>query len=493
MRHCTILAATTTVAAALVAVVSTMSAAPAAQAATPGPTLRLIAAQNSITVGKFRNQPVSLDPGIWLESLGTALRFDVRRASLTKPMTITQIIRTALGKVERRRLPGTLLDSWNGLKDFARFTVRNSKGKLVASLSVTFCTDSYDSQRVSAASAPASPYPQQCALDPFQLATVWGIQRGWAVDPAQSSSLPDFSLALGRYHVTETITGRYIRLFRIPADFATATVAVTVVNANSSGATGRGSSPSQLKAPSQLGALPNVRYLARPPRAALPDLVAQPSWGISTSHTRSGHDLLDFGATVWIGGNSPLDVEGFRVPGSLVMKAYQYFWRNGRIIGRVRAGTMGFDNKKGHHHWHFQQFAVYRLLNASKNLAVRSHKDGFCIAPTDSVDLLLPHAIWQPSEIGLGGQCGVATALWVQEYLPVGWGDTYAQYVAGQAFDITNLQNGTYYIEIITNPLRKLHELTFANDTSLRKVILGGSPGNRTVRVPAWHGIDPES
>jgi len=174
------------------------------------------------------------------------------------------------------------------------------------------------------------------------------------------------------------------------------------------------------------------------------------------------------------------------------MKAYQYFWRNGRIIGRARAGTMGFDNKKGHHHWHFQQFALYRLLNASKNLAVRSHKDGFCIAPTDSVDLLLPHAIWQPSEIGLGGQCGVATALWVQEYLPVGWGDTYAQYVAGQAFDITNLQNGTYYIEIITNPLRKLHEMTFANDTSLRKVILGGSPGNRTVRVPAWHGIDPE-
>ena len=26
----------------------------------------------------------------------------------------------------------------------------------------------------------------------------------------------------------------------------------------------------------------------------------------------------------------------------------------------------------------------------------------------------------------------------------------------------------------------------------LRKVILGGTPGHRTVKVPAWHGIDPE-
>jgi hypothetical protein len=23
-------------------------------------------------------------------------------------------------------------------------------------------------------------------------------------------------------------------------------------------------------------------------------------------------------------------------------------------------------------------------------------------------------------------------------------------------------------------------------------VILGGTPGHRTVKVPAWHGIDPE-
>ncbi len=63
----------------------------------------------------------------------------------------------------------------------------------------------------------------------------------------------------------------------------------------------------------------------------------------------------------------------------------------------------------------------------------------------------------------------------------------------GQSFDITHVPNGAYYIEIIANPLKVLRESNTSNDVSLRRVILGGRPGHRTVRVPAWHGIDPES
>ena len=175
------------------------------------------------------------------------------------------------------------------------------------------------------------------------------------------------------------------------------------------------------------------------------------------------------------------------------MKAYQYFWQGGHIIGRVRAGTMGFDSKKGHNHWHFEQFAQYQLLNSGQQLAVRSHKVGFCIAPTDPVDLLQPGAVWQPSFLGFGGQCGSTTALWVQEMMPVGWGDTYSQSVAGQSFDISGLPNGTYYIEVVANPQKVLHESDTGNDVSLREVVLGGTPGHRTVRVPAWNGIDPRA
>jgi hypothetical protein len=114
------------------------------------------------------------------------------------------------------------------------------------------------------------------------------------------------------------------------------------------------------------------------------------------------------------------------------------------------------------------------------------------IAPTDPVDLLEPNAVWQPSYLGFGGQCGSTTALWVQELMPVGWGDTYFQSIAGQSFNITGVPNGTYYIQVAANPLKVLHESDTSNNVSLRKDILGGKPGHRTVRVPAVNGIDPE-
>ncbi len=53
------------------------------------------------------------------------------------------------------------------------------------------------------------------------------------------------------------------------------------------------------------------------------------------------------------------------------------------------------------------------------------------------------------------------------------------------------MPNRTYYIEVIANPEKVLHETATRNDIWLRKVILGGTPGHRTVQVPGWHGIDP--
>ena len=121
---------------------------------------------------------------------------------------------------------------------------------------------------------------------------------------------------------------------------------------------------------------------------------------------------------------------------------------------------------------------------------VRSRKDGFCLAPTDAIDLTVPNAVYNPDSIGFFGACGDATSIWTRETLPVGWGDTYFQGLPGQSFNITNLPNGTYYVEVQANPLRALHEVSTHNDTRLRRVILGGVPGHRTIRIPPWKGID---
>jgi Lysyl oxidase len=460
-------------------------------ATTPGPQVKLIPAQNSITAQRF-GQQVFLDPGIYVASLRSALEFDVQRASYSQPLTITQVIHLPGGSTQTVPLPATVLAGWSGLRNFLHVKVTNSSGMVVASTAVAFCPNDFNPQKATPNAAVTSPYTFACFFNPFQLGSVWGLARGWATDPLSFGA--PFRLGLGTYHVTETIAPGFVQLLNISAADATATVKVKVVKGT--GCCGASHRSGRTRA-GALPRLPSAPTLTNPPASALPDMVALPAFGISTSHARAtpGHpasDYLNFGANVWIGGNSQLDVQGFRSNGSPVMKAYQYFWQDGHIIGRARAGTMGFDSKPGHTHWHFQQFAQYRLLKADKSLAVRSHKVGFCIAPTDAINLMLPNAVWQPPFTGFGGACGSPTALWVQEALPLGWGDTYFQSLAGQSFTITNLPNGTYHIEVIANPEHVLFETTTSNDVSLRKVILGGTPGHRTVRVPAYQGIDPE-
>lgn len=472
-------------------------AAGASPAPATGPRVKLLAAQNSITVARYGRQ-VYLDPGIYVASLGSALELDLQRADYSQPMSVTQVVYLPGGGTQRIAWPDSVVAKIpTGLRNFLHLTVTNSAGQVVLSRGVEFCPDGYNPERATPNSPATSPYPQECVGDPFPKSLVWGVARGWAVDPAQQT-YQTVRLALGRYTVTERITPAYRRLLHFPAAGDSAKVTMTVVKGT--GCCGGVAGPAR-RAPSRpenrpLRSAPAVPTLTTPPASALPDLTPLPSWNISVAHfpktkTHAASDQLDFNATVWVG-NAPLDVEGFRSNGSPIMKAYQYFWRNGKIIGRARAGTMGFDAKKGHNHWHFEQFAKYQLLNSGKELAVRSQKVGFCIAPTDPVDLLPPPAVWQPSFLGFGGQCGSPTALWVQEMLPPGWGDTYSQTVAGQSFDITNLPDGTYYVEVIANPEGVLHESNTSNDTSLRKVILGGTRGHRTVRVPAWNGLDPE-
>jgi hypothetical protein len=497
MWRSTITACITTVAltagavAAIPAQAAPAAARPAATGYT-GPEITLIPAQKSVSIPGFPVKPKSkqvlvfVDPGIWLASLGSSLRFDVGRTSYARPVTITQIISRPGGTPLARRLPASLLDGWNGLKDMMTLTVRDHAGKVVGAEKLTVCPDAFAPARATPDSPDASPYPQSCAsFDPFPLGEVWGIERGWAINPAEGGFGRTFTLTLGStYRVTETITPRYVRLLHIAPRKATASVEMTVVPQSGLPV------PAKRRA-GTLPSLPAVPELKNPPKSVLPDLVPLPAWGMSATRS-GGRDWLNFSATVWVGGNGPLDVEAFRSGGSPVMPAYQYFYRNGKVIGRVRAGTMGFDSGKGHNHWHFQQFAEYRLLSAGKKVVVRSQKVGFCIAPSDAVDMLLARAVWQVPFIGLFGQCGSPTALWVREMLPVGWGDTYQQFLAGQAFNITSLPNGTYYVEVIANPEHLLRETRYGNDVSLRKIIISGPKGHRHVTVPPFYGMDRE-
>ncbi|WP_203687444.1 lysyl oxidase family protein [Streptomyces sp. SID14515] len=245
------------------------------------------------------------------------------------------------------------------------------------------------------------------------------------------------------------------------------------------------------------GARPNAKRptgKATVPDVPKPDLRSLPAYGITVSDGYEdvpGKDYLAFSANVWNAGPAKLVVDGFRSPGKELMDAYQYFYdADGKQVGYTPTGTMEWDPRPGHEHWHFTDFASYRLLKADQKETVRSGKEAFCLANTDAVDYTVKNANWHPDNTDLSTACGQENSISVREVLDVGSGDTYTQDLPGQSFDITDLPNGTYYIQVLANPENRLKETNHNNNSALRKVVLGGKKGARTVKVPAHHLVD---
>lgn len=460
-------------------------------AAAESPSLSLFTAKNEMKVRRHGHRPAFFDPGVFVTASGGPLELWVSRSDYDRPREVTQVVHTTTG-TETRPLPPDVLDEYAGLRDFFNVEVRTSKGKIVSSTTVPFCPSGWEKQRLNDAGPIVSEYPSFCYLNPFSKSVVWGLEEGWGTSALGFEGVvvdgPD-----GRYDVTVSIAPQYLVMFEIPSEAATATIAVTVktdkkkCRRHCNGKPTGGSGP--LARP-DAGAGEPVPTLDNPDPSVLPDLVALPAWSIFVDRRRTG-DFMSFAANVWTGGASPLVVEGFRQQNSDVMDAYQYFYKDGAPVGRMPAGTFEYDNRRRHTHWHFQQFVGYRLLNADGSEAVRSKKESFCLAPTDPIDLSLPGAEWAPAS-DFSTACGAPTSIWIREILPLGWGDTYYQGVPGQSFEITDVPNGTYFIEVQANPLGSLKEQDLSNNTQLREVILKGKPGNRKVVVPPWHGIDTE-
>ncbi|MGW7339636.1 lysyl oxidase family protein [Streptomyces sp. NPDC054808] len=225
------------------------------------------------------------------------------------------------------------------------------------------------------------------------------------------------------------------------------------------------------------------------PDVPKPDLRSLPAYGIVVTDGEKdipGKDYLAFSANVWNAGPAQLVVDGFRSPGKAKMDAYQYFYdAKGKQVGYTPTGTMEWDPRPGHMHWHFTDFASYRLLKADQKEAVRSGKEAFCLANTDAIDYTVKNANWHPYNTDLSTACGEENSISVREVLDVGSGDTYSQDLPGQSFDITDVPNGTYYIQVLANPEKRLKETNLNNNSALRKIVLGGKPDARTVTVPA--------
>jgi hypothetical protein len=501
----------------VVAVAGAMAGVGVASAATAPPPLAFVVATPNVTAERYTDGDyvyLYLDLGANLIAGQDPFEIRAARKSYADPIVAQQIV----GK-RAKALPAGMITDFTGLKDFTSITIKDKAGATVKSYQTNFCPNSYESARTRPDAPPANPYPTGCnGYNPFTLGAVWGIQAGWNATIGSRPDSEDFDIPVGDYSVTVTVNPAYVDFFKIKN--ATAQLNLKVEDYVEGSGPGLAARKAQAQAATGVktettaenghgdhaGYLPSLRPPAKVPAALKkapktgprPDLRSLPAWGISLEQGTNeqtgepdGKWYVNFGATVWNAGTSPLLVDGFRQTGTDLMDAYQYFFdAKGNQVGSVPAGTMEWDNREGHKHWHFTDFAQYNLLAADKQLAVRSGKEAFCLANTDAVDYTIPNAKWRPDNTDLSTSCGGNTAVAVREVLDIGNGDTYGQYRPGQSFEVTDLPNGTYYIEVKANPVNKLAETSTSNNTSLREIQLGGTPGARTLTVPPVNGID---
>lgn len=118
-----------------------------------------------------------------------------------------------------------------------------------------------------------------------------------------------------------------------------------------------------------------------------------------------------------------------------------------------------FEYHEAHGHWHFQDFAQFRLddVATGDTVAGPSRKIGFCILDGERRYPGLPGSPQSgvyPSNTPFGAGCGLGQP----EVGPgamglsVGWADIYTYTLPGQRLDITGVPKGTYCLVSIANP-----------------------------------------
>jgi hypothetical protein len=447
------------------------------------PSLRLIGTQDSVkVVRRKKSKPARFDLGVWVASVGGAFELRAKRPDYTTPVDLQQVDASTVAQV--RDLSDDLLQGWSGLRRFLEITVRDQTDALVHRSFQPFCLNSTGAERVGDAGPLDDHYPVSCRGGPFALGTVWGIDDGWAVSTFSDAVISN--IRDGLYDVTISIAEPYVNALEIvPADAST-TMTLEVRTRRRR----RGRAASSAVATGSDEATLTVPLDDSPEPATLPDLAALPAWAIGVTNG-DGASTLRFAATEWNSGPAPLVVEGFRESGTADhMDAFQYFYEDGQPVGRDEIGQLAYHAGGGHDHWHFEQFAVYQLLDENDVVVETSGKQAWCLVPTDPIDLTLEGANWRPGTTDLSSACGSPDSLWIREVLDVGHGDTYFQSLAGQSFDVRDVPSGNYRIRVEVNPDDVIHETNDSNNVADREIVIGGNPGERrTVEVLPWNGI----
>lgn len=195
----------------------------------------------------------------------------------------------------------------------------------------------------------------------------------------------------------------------------------------------------------------------------LPDLIVRPELLHQTEidrQTEPGRELLRLTTGTANRGLGPLELRGGAVLGATEAEVNQRVYRtDGTWFDRL-AGV--FTYHPSHGHVHFDDWTVFRLRESLENdgvgeVVAQGSKVSFCLLDFAIVDPANP--AFDPS--GAYFSCGFD----VQGISP-GWGDTYAWWLPDQWIDITDVPDGTYWLEVEVDPDNRLIEADETNNVA---------------------------
>ncbi len=383
--------------------------------------------------------------------------------------------------------PAGTQSDFAGLPEFLEVTYTKQDGSLTRTQTVPGCLNGPTSRRSPDAAA-FSPYPRWCPYGLYNLGSVQGIQGGWSTNISGYGT--GIRLSKGLYDVHVEVATRYADAFGLDAASRSHDLELKVREYPDRDRWAQ----ARRQAPGGDVAAPG----ARPPgaqggvagaAAPRPDLRSLPASNIDLNNKGT---QLRFGATVWNAGDSPLVIDGFRDDREEEhMDAYQYFFDSeGDQVGYQQLDSEFHWHEDNHQHWHYEDFAAYRLLDADQEVVKTSGKISFCLANTDAVDYTVPGAEWRPGNRDLSTSCGRERSLSIREVLSAGSGDTYAQYRKGQSIGLgvaggpNYVPDGIYYLSVEANPYDNLVESDTTNNNALRQIKIGTrTSGQRFVKA----------
>lgn len=210
--------------------------------------------------------------------------------------------------------------------------------------------------------------------------------------------------------------------------------------------------------------------------ALYPDLMAWKKLGTYLYDARvviqGGRRRLQFSSAFANIGHGPFELRGEVQPDGTTT-AYQRVYNDDGTFNDYLVGTFVFAGHADHNHFHYAEFAAYRLRAVTSGggvggVVAASDKVGFAMWDVEPYDTSLPGAPGRPVYERPEGNEDL------REGISIGWADVYDRELFDQDIDVTAVPDGEYWLENEMDPDHRLRDGNVGNNITRVKIRLTG-------------------